>query len=87
MAKMTLQQRYEHGLKLLGFERDVNARSSKYHVWIKPGWPRKVFVGKAGSLRVGTAASKSYSSDRMKVEVLAAVDNEPITVDDLLSCD
>jgi len=59
-AKQTYEERLITGLLALGWRVDTTDRSH-YSAFVKDGQASKLFVGKAGALRVGRCASNSFS--------------------------
>lgn len=75
MARATLQDRYATALRHLGFVEDPNARTRKYRVFAKPDTDSRnadlrVYLGKAGAVRVGPTISRSFASERYKHRLL-----------------
>ena len=44
---------------------EIDSRSGKYRTFQRPNNEKLLFVGKAGALRSGTCASKSFDISRM----------------------
>ena len=71
MPKQTQQERIVDALISQGYRRVVNARSSKYITLENTDPDRKLFIGKAGAIRMGKNATDSISvTDRMKAKLL-----------------
>lgn len=61
MAK-TYHERLEAGLLALGYQRDPNNRSGKLDAYLSPkGGEVRVWLGRAGALRVGRTVAASRS--------------------------
>ena len=71
MKKQTLEQRLIAGLIALGYQQDLQSRSTRYTVFLDPEndknvtlagrEPCKLFVGHSGALRRGITVDRSYS--------------------------
>ena len=71
---MILRERYAVGLEDMGYQRDLDARSSKYWVFCNGG-KKKIYLGKAGALRMGYTVATSYPlSHHGKTRVLNRAD-------------
>jgi hypothetical protein len=66
---MTLQQRYQKGFEVLGFEVDSNNRSRKYIKMVNA--ERTYWLGKSGAVRFGRTSSDSQAaSEYYKKKIL-----------------
>ena len=80
MAKMTIKERYEAGLKVFGWSVDPNGLSLKYKTFKKAGKDRKIFLGKSGAVRIGKNSTGSVPvQDRTKEILIAASEGKEVT--------
>ena len=78
---LTLQDRYDIGLDVLGYKRDWRARTRKYHVWTYNPSPVKIYTGRGGSVRMGlTVASSTPVTEEFKRKLIENWKNREVVL-------
>lgn len=79
--KLTLAERLAYGLTKVGWTEVQNPRSH-YREFARPGTDRRMFVGKAGALRIGRCASQSSSAQYTSLyKELLALSQDQVAAD------